>query len=643
MNYFLTAKTTTPSKHVDYEWLRDYISKGNFTQIDSVESKTDLPLVIPAGSKKRSDPFVQTDFVCIDIDDGLPMAQARRNLDADGLEYLLYTTVSHTPTKEKYRIVMPMDKPIMSPNDLLATLQILNVKYFDGKCDPAFLSNPNQGSFLPGVVGSVTPYVAVVRGQATTPSHMPAPKAKTTSEVRAVKAEAPISGFSNTVSKYLSHFNGADDRAEWINQTIKVVGSVQAGYIDENEAFKAWDTWCQTFDGYDPVANEKTWDYEMKGDHAHKAIEPATSGPTPVQLNMLAPAEVDEDHGWKIPEYDPNRMFEPIPYQAPFISDLIEQDESLMIYAQTGVGKSWVAMMMAVRLALGEDQQGSEGVRNGWQTNEPTKVMYIEGEMSERVVFQRFQQLCKGRDRATIMKNLEIRTTNPADLAHTNVADRACLQVIVDYCKGKGITCLILDNLSALFEAASGADENSAEYGKMVGQVVTRLKHEGITPVLIHHTGKEGSNYRGSSAIAQSFGTTLLLKKCEDFDTEINASWGYTLQKNRGGFKDYGSVTFNKNAISQVIAFDIHPGESTSVPKPGRKKEPIAKPSGEVAKLVENIDTLEKLRATHALDKDFYKNVRVELAKQGIESSDSVSDARVVQRYLQGCGQIPNK
>jgi hypothetical protein len=48
-------------------------------------------------------------------------------------------------------------------------------------------------------------------------------------------------------------------------------------------------------------------------------------------------------------------------------------------------------------------------------------------------------------------------------------------------------------------------DENSATDFKTVMAFLMKLKAAGKTAILVHHSNKQGDNYRGSSAMAATF------------------------------------------------------------------------------------------------------------------------------------------
>jgi hypothetical protein len=75
-----------------------------------------------------------------------------------------------------------------------------------------------------------------------------------------------------------------------------------------------------------------------------------------------------------------------------------------------------------------------------------------------------------------------------------------------------GADLVILDNLSTL---ANLEDENDAAKMQPVLSFLMRLKQAGVACILVHHSGKAGASFRGSSKLATTFEVILGLKPAE--------------------------------------------------------------------------------------------------------------------------------
>ena len=71
---------------------------------------------------------------------------------------------------------------------------------------------------------------------------------------------------------------------------------------------------------------------------------------------------------------------------------------------------------------------------------------------------------------------------------------------------------VICDNFSTLAEVA---DENEAAAMSPVLKFLMRMKQAGRATILVHHSDKTGSNYRGSSKLATTFEIIIGLHRIE--------------------------------------------------------------------------------------------------------------------------------
>jgi len=178
-----------------------------------------------------------------------------------------------------------------------------------------------------------------------------------------------------------------------------------------------------------------------------------------------------------------------------------------MVFAPTGVGKSWFAMAIAAAV--------SSGASFGhWKVPEACRVLYIDGEMDIADLKTRFLSIVKasGGDVDTIGENIFLyaRHDQPDDDRHfpdfgdTEHADR-----ILELVRHHRPHLVILDNLSTL---ASVEDSNAAEAWNPVLEVLKRIKSAGAAVLVVHHANKGGETYLGSSRIPILFDTVIRLK-----------------------------------------------------------------------------------------------------------------------------------
>jgi hypothetical protein len=144
----------------------------------------------------------------------------------------------------------------------------------------------------------------------------------------------------------------------------------------------------------------------------------------------------------------------------------------------------------------------------GWECPEPTRVLYVDGEQSERAIKGRFKLLSTslaGYDAGKAAVNLEImaRASQESPGGFLDIADEAQHVGTLDFVKKRGFGLVVLDNLSTLSDSIE--DENSAAALKPMQTLLTHLKKLNATVLMVHHSGKDPNKYRGSSALATTF------------------------------------------------------------------------------------------------------------------------------------------
>ena len=206
------------------------------------------------------------------------------------------------------------------------------------------------------------------------------------------------------------------------------------------------------------------------------------------------------------------------PAREDLVSPWLRQGESAMIWAAVGVGKTLLTLTLGLMVAGG-------GSVLGWHAPKPRRVLLVDGEMSaedlqERVTW--LQDTIEGIDREAVRENLRIlsRTWQGADVAFPDLGEREGREgrpsgqdVVMQEAKAHRAELVLLDNYSTLAEVA---DENDAAAMTPTLAFLLRMKQARIGCVLVHHSGKSGETYRGSSKLATTFEVILGLRAIED-------------------------------------------------------------------------------------------------------------------------------
>lgn len=163
-----------------------------------------------------------------------------------------------------------------------------------------------------------------------------------------------------------------------------------------------------------------------------------------------------------------------------------------ILYAPAGLGKSWLAMSMGLAVANGAD------VFDGWQVKQPQKVYFLAGEMNNEELKERIVRLneiyqpngkrCNNRF-ALERVNMNLATEEGQKQVECRI------QRLRDV-SGEKVSFLILDNLSTLVVGG----EYPSTWNRLFSWL-DKLKHEGMTILLVHHANRAGT-YLGSVSIA---------------------------------------------------------------------------------------------------------------------------------------------
>lgn len=171
----------------------------------------------------------------------------------------------------------------------------------------------------------------------------------------------------------------------------------------------------------------------------------------------------------------------------------IARESMTMLWAPTGVGKSWVALGVAQACAAG-------GTFLKWQAPKACKVVYIDGEMGERTLHERIRKIDYSAERGMEKSNIMFYT--PRDKINNgvmwNLADPAeqgrYSKIVEPY------DLIIIDNLATLartYPRKGTCNEVDIWASVQLWAITQRAKGKSI--LFIHHSNKSQGDFRGSS------------------------------------------------------------------------------------------------------------------------------------------------
>ena len=189
-----------------------------------------------------------------------------------------------------------------------------------------------------------------------------------------------------------------------------------------------------------------------------------------------------------MPSSLPALLEKDIPPVEYLIDGILQKEGRTMISASPNIGKSFFLQNLALAIASGQDKfLGKFPVTQG-------RVLYLDLEMGEPALKQRFQQMCK--DIKT--ENLFIKYEPGFDLL--DVKDQKSLEEWISKFK---IDVLIIDPIG---DAWSGDENNKQEVGKLTSYL-NKLKSKYKIAILISHHWKKKTkeNKRGGEMASGSY------------------------------------------------------------------------------------------------------------------------------------------
>lgn len=223
-------------------------------------------------------------------------------------------------------------------------------------------------------------------------------------------------------------------------------------------------------------------------------------------------------------------MAKPFPKREVILGPWLRQEETALIWAATGVGKTMLTLSIAIAVACG-------GKLWEWEAPKARKVWIIDGEMHLQDLQDRIRMLgsaaVSGHDPKLVGRNLQItaRQAQSPDSVFFDITDKAHQDAILAKCKLDGIELLIIDNLSTVADGLE--DENEATAFRTISSFMTRMKQAGVATILVHHARKDGQEPRGSTALQTTFEVIIGLKR-PSVPVHGKASFVTTFGKFRG-------------------------------------------------------------------------------------------------------------
>jgi len=181
-----------------------------------------------------------------------------------------------------------------------------------------------------------------------------------------------------------------------------------------------------------------------------------------------------------------------LPPRVSIIEGVLYNRSLVELHAWRGIGKTWIAMIMARCIALGQPFLHSH-----WTVPQKRRVLFVDGEMAAIDLQERLKKLGPEPEMLDLMISEFLWGAEGQGLVLNNPDHQARLIATLKdlTARERRPEVIFFDNLSSL---TAGIDENSNSEQDELLAFFRQLRHEGYTVVFVHHDGKAGVQ-RGAS------------------------------------------------------------------------------------------------------------------------------------------------
>jgi putative DNA primase/helicase len=212
-----------------------------------------------------------------------------------------------------------------------------------------------------------------------------------------------------------------------------------------------------------------------------------------------------------------------IPPRQMFLDPVIASQSLNMLFGFRGVGKTHVALGIAIAVA------GGTGFLR-WKAPAPRRVLYIDGELPAALLQQWMAEAALGAAEIA-SQNLRLITPDLQDAGIPDLATPLGQAAIAKSCDAADL--IILDNLSALIH--SGRENDSESWTPMQTWALD-LRRRGKSILFLHHAGRSGQNQRGTSKREDLLDTIIALKRPNSYSQTEGLRAEVHFDKARGFF-----------------------------------------------------------------------------------------------------------
>lgn len=202
----------------------------------------------------------------------------------------------------------------------------------------------------------------------------------------------------------------------------------------------------------------------------------------------------------------------PAPHQPFILEPILAPGTLALIYGQPGVGKSFLALSLALAAA-------GAGSLLVWTAPRPHQVLYLDGEMRRDAVAGRLRLF--GPPPSLRLWLATEQAGNPLDLS----TEKGILRLMGNWGE---VDLVVVDSLSSLAGNVSG----DAEGWTKVQRFLAHQRNVGRAVLLVHHANRDGA-MRGTSRRLDMMDLVMALRRPRDWQPADGARFELRLEKTR--------------------------------------------------------------------------------------------------------------
>lgn len=226
------------------------------------------------------------------------------------------------------------------------------------------------------------------------------------------------------------------------------------------------------------------------------------------------------------------------------IDGIIEEGTLTIFYGDGGAGKTFISLTLGVCISAGIPFIG--------RSTKKQSVLYVDEEMGSKMIERRIRNVSDGLGLESSQMNLFY-----LPMTGLNFSEKKDADSLREVIKSIGVQFVIIDAMGDTMEG----DENSKRDVQAYFNNLKPLREDNICLFILHHTVKDLSNYRGSTAIRANADNLIKLNstsKSDKFVIEFDKTRDGRLP-DIPGFKVWG----DNREFSIEIGEDLSPSEYT--------------------------------------------------------------------------------